>query len=1023
MPSDLTRPYGDPPHYKAVVMQQGRVILDRDFNALQDLIDRRIAADALDEIGPCGTPDDGLAISLPTPGESQSVSASHWRPRPWDFLIKPGVMYVGGQRVVFERPPESLPPLSYFHQPDWANPPDPFGHSTSHSFPQHEFIYLHAYEQEVGAVEDPDLLEVALGGPDTSQRVRLMRRIVRLSVAGTDCATALADANTDWGNWGYRFDSATMRLLPEVRLQVGFTSTLSTSNPCDPVAQGGYLGAENQLIRVMIHDPGKGGSSASLLWGYDNASFLYRVTVDTTGTVLQLSQPPVDVFHNPSPNQVVEVLRTAMVLGTEPDQTDPTGQRTIVRCIAEATGFVATVVSYTSSDNSLVLEPALPTTFTSDPNPLFLRVWVGRQSFDLSSTAPIVLTDPTPNASSPGLQVTITQPTSTAKGATLPAGAFWLFAVRPSTPQALYPERFLNAPQPPDGPRQWVCPLAVIDWAQRDFVSVSTQEGVVHDCRVCFDNLVTLTNRRLGGCCTVTVWPSDAPRLQSLIDRAVGKGKVVTVCLTPGIYSLPRSLRLTGRHAQLVLEACSGGATLQAAAAADTTLFLDGLVVLVGAHSVKLRNLQLDVPSVQLTASGPLGTVLGPVIAAISDLQSMIGIRLAGSRGVRIEGCHLAFSPLARTETFGMGIFAQGDCRGLIVRGCRFESATPPTVTPVSAPSPDTTPTATALATALPPSHSAPPIPFSASIPIGTASFTRRMRQLATTPLARAAGVPQNFVALYGFVALEFLPDNAGTTDATLDSETAGTLDAILDGALDGNEFHNLTFAALVAADIGVFRVQGNRVTQCAGGFWLEPSDFRLPEEDNIDQASFLSYYDALIGFWEVLIPSFSWGAFPWPAGDGAGPTTNVESLGQLALSITDNRIEAILASSTLPGAALVLLLSQEIREGSTTSASLILASNELRGLSASIPVVLLAINGGNSDRSNGPTALTGNLVINRGLHPSLILYALERTETGIGGLAITGNVLIGLTTVSQLMAMEAAELDPAMTDRRGGIP
>ncbi len=51
--------------YSGVVAQQGRVILDRDFNALQGLTAERIARDALDFVGPCGTPDDGFRISLP----------------------------------------------------------------------------------------------------------------------------------------------------------------------------------------------------------------------------------------------------------------------------------------------------------------------------------------------------------------------------------------------------------------------------------------------------------------------------------------------------------------------------------------------------------------------------------------------------------------------------------------------------------------------------------------------------------------------------------------------------------------------------------------------------------------------------------------------------------------------------------------------------------------------------------------------------------------------------------------------
>jgi len=48
-----------------IVAQQGRAILDRDINALQEGVLKRFAAETLDIVGPCGTPDNGFAISAP----------------------------------------------------------------------------------------------------------------------------------------------------------------------------------------------------------------------------------------------------------------------------------------------------------------------------------------------------------------------------------------------------------------------------------------------------------------------------------------------------------------------------------------------------------------------------------------------------------------------------------------------------------------------------------------------------------------------------------------------------------------------------------------------------------------------------------------------------------------------------------------------------------------------------------------------------------------------------------------------
>src|SRR5690349_16729424 len=206
MPSDRTRTSQDlRQNYTRPVMQQGRVILDRDFNSLQETLAGQIENDAVDIIGPCGTPDDGFAISLPSASPPSDE---------FDFLIKAGTMYVGGQRTVFRATNSAGQPrtYSYFHQPDWYQPDSPTGSpSTS---PGKETISLRLFEQEVSAVEDPDLKDVALGGPDTTQRIRLMRRVER--TAGATCSAA-AD---EWAKRGFVLNPKTRRLVPQADLKV-----------------------------------------------------------------------------------------------------------------------------------------------------------------------------------------------------------------------------------------------------------------------------------------------------------------------------------------------------------------------------------------------------------------------------------------------------------------------------------------------------------------------------------------------------------------------------------------------------------------------------------------------------------------------------------------------------------------------------------------------------------------------------------------------------------------------------------
>jgi len=156
-----------------------------------------------------------------------------------------------------------------------------------------------------------------------------------------------------------------------------------------------------------------------------------------------------------------------------------------------------------------------------------------------------LLADPTTGIST-GITVTLSSATQVVDG------AFWMIAARPATPQGVYPEDLLTVPQPPDGPRRWVCPLAVIDWSGAAGPSVS-------DCRSVFDGLVALTKRK-PGCCTVGIVPGDVTStasLQNLLDSAAARAVSVTVCLSAGEYALSAPLRLDGRHARMTATAKS----------------------------------------------------------------------------------------------------------------------------------------------------------------------------------------------------------------------------------------------------------------------------------------------------------------------------------------------------------------------------------------------------------------------------------------------------------------------------------
>src|SRR5436309_1412723 len=85
MKGDISRQTFDPKkHYSQVIMQQGRVQLDADWNEQQAILQHRAESQAIDIIGRNGAPQQGGGFAI------------HLLPGDRDFLITPGRIYVDG---------------------------------------------------------------------------------------------------------------------------------------------------------------------------------------------------------------------------------------------------------------------------------------------------------------------------------------------------------------------------------------------------------------------------------------------------------------------------------------------------------------------------------------------------------------------------------------------------------------------------------------------------------------------------------------------------------------------------------------------------------------------------------------------------------------------------------------------------------------------------------------------------------------------------------------------------------------
>src|ERR1700730_15491625 len=333
-------------HYDRVQMQQGRVLTDDDFNEAERIDAEDSRRVRVDVIGPAGSPDDGFKLKVPTAG-----------PLAGQVTLNAGQYYVGGLRLELENDE------AFNLQKDWLQQGSSPGETlTPPPAGRFDFVWLDVWQQPVSAVEDKELLEAALGGADTSARIRTMRRTHVLSnVGNVDCADAWVQLLTSLNPEGTL--NGDFELVPNSSLKIEPDGTTTNADLCSPPVNGGYLGAENQAIRVQIVGNNR------FTWGFDNGSPLYRVKLlaDNTGALrrIHMLTLPKDQAHYPLEGQVIELLPWSALLSN--------GQKN-----AELSGFMAKVNGGYNPDTQDLLIDTAPGNDTGTPVMPFGQRWSAR---------------------------------------------------------------------------------------------------------------------------------------------------------------------------------------------------------------------------------------------------------------------------------------------------------------------------------------------------------------------------------------------------------------------------------------------------------------------------------------------------------------------------------------------------------------------------------------------------------------------------------------------------------------------
>jgi Family of unknown function (DUF6519)/Right handed beta helix region len=259
MKGDFTRFTHRPAkQYAGVLLQQGRVQLDADWNEQVEIQDQRWRTQTVDMIGACGVPDHapGYGIEL-----TSDLS---------DLVISPGRIYVDG--LLHELPDGTE--HRYLDQPDLPDPP-PLNPPDTPGAQRTDLVYLDVWRRHITAVEDDYLREVALGGPDTATRLQTVAQVKVLQDVGD---IGCGDEQEDWTELVARSPG---------RLTAQAVEVEDPGNPCLIVPEPGIRGLENRLYRVEIHDPGPLGV-ATFVWSRDNGSVVTRVVDFVAGSSNQV---------------------------------------------------------------------------------------------------------------------------------------------------------------------------------------------------------------------------------------------------------------------------------------------------------------------------------------------------------------------------------------------------------------------------------------------------------------------------------------------------------------------------------------------------------------------------------------------------------------------------------------------------------------------------------------------------------------------------------------------------------------
>ena len=540
MSSDISRQRFNPANnFSSVLMQQGRVQLDADWNEWTEILDRRWRSETIDIIGRCVVPretPEGFAIVLS--GGSLTIGRGR--------LYADGLQAEnhGAGDLEFDAvlaESRGLDPVPYDQQPYFPNAaalPEAGGP---------HLVYVDVWEREVTAIENPDLVENAVG-VDTTSRLQTAWQVRVLPDVGGAATCATPDEKLP--GWLDIIRSSAGRLTTAA------VGVATTDDPCLIPPSGGYRGLENRTYRVEIQDGGAVGA-ATFKWSRD-ASVATNISRIEGDDLLTVDRTAWDSMRRFNPGDWVEITDDWREFSFAPGDirriaTVVDETRTITLDAPLTAGaFPVDGQNLTTAERHTRIKRWDQSGIVHDSN--------GSTYLDLDAAGANGLIDVPPSGTSlileDGVEVTFT---TDPDGGEFRSGDYWIFVAR--TADASVEE--LDA-VPPRGVHHHYCRLALVTFPE-----------VVEDCRTfwppLFGDKVESCDCTL--CVTAEQHNTGAFTIQEAVNQILKTGG--TICLGPGIFNLvEKPVQLNGAFAVRIRG--QGATTVVIQPRADAAFILDG---------------------------------------------------------------------------------------------------------------------------------------------------------------------------------------------------------------------------------------------------------------------------------------------------------------------------------------------------------------------------------------------------------------------------------------------------------------